>query len=142
MANNYTQSSSFITVPADKLTQAKCIAERIEEELENSEDEYAGFNWKVEDTGIWIADNGESCDPEHINMLVCALVEELQLEGVFTVSWAYICSKPRIDEFGGGAFAVTLADGKAVNFWCDAKSSVEQRAEAFLEGLETINGFE
>lgn len=73
----------------------------------------------AEPDGVWIC-HDESMNTDHAEMLVKALVEELDLPGIFVCSWAYVCSKPRIDEFGGGAFAVQRGRD---TIWIDAAAS-------------------
>lgn len=127
MANNYCESSSFVEIPPDKLEKAKVIADRIGVELESNPDEgYAGYVAEFEGTGLWIHHN-ESLNPDHAERLVKALVEELDLMGIFVCSWSYTYSKPRIGigEFGGGAFAVQKGRDTV---WIDAASEAERQA--------------
>lgn len=120
MANNYTQSSSLIGIPAEKLEKAQEVVDRVREEL-TTEDESFGCNVEIiAGEGVWIS-HDESINIENAEVLVKALVEELDLEGAFVVSWAYTCSKPRIDEFGGGAFAVQKGQDTK---WVDAVEMV------------------
>lgn len=133
MANNYCQSSSEIMIPRDKLKQARAIEARIAGELESDPDEgYVGYNATFfhDDqplVQLWIRED-ESINPDHVERLVKALVEELDLPGIHVVSWAYTCNKPRIDEFGGGAFAVQKGR-KTV--WVDAASEARRQMEVF-----------
>ena len=125
MANNYCSSSSLIPVPESKRDLAEEIIQRVEAELEADACEgYASFTATLEPDGVWIR-HDESINPDHAATLVKALVEELDLEGVFVCSWAYTCSKPRTDEFGGGAFAVLKGEETV---WVDAASEVERIA--------------
>ena len=126
MANNYCLSSSFIPVEEDKIERAKQIVLRAITKLENSEDGFVGYEAEVEEKGVWIHSD-EYLTPEHAVELVQDLVEELDLPGIHVVSWAYTCSKPRIDEFGGGAFAVQK--GKDV-VRIDAAYAARKGAEA------------
>lgn len=122
MANNYCNSSSFLPVPKEKIEQAKVILERVVEEIENDpENDYECCYCcaETEGDGVWFHDDGEGFNQEHVERAGRALVEELEIDDVFTCSWAYTCSKPRIDEFGGGAFA--LQRGKET-VWVDAAS--------------------
>jgi hypothetical protein len=116
MADNYCQSSSFINVPADKIEQAKSIVTRVEDEVEKSEG-YVGFIAEVREDGVLIYSDENNIAPEHVEKLVVALVNELCLLGVHVCSWSYTCSKPRIGEFGGGAFAVQFG---YPTVWIDA----------------------
>ena len=121
MANNYTQFSAFLQVPADKMDLARIVIERETGRLyEDDDDGYCGTKAELESGGVWFHEE-ESGTPEHVEMIARALVEELKIEEPFVCSWAYTCSKPRIDEFGGGAFLVRR--GKPT-LWCDAERQV------------------
>ena len=106
MANNYCESSSLIRIPKEKIKLAESVIQRVENELLDDEEEgYVGYNTEFLEEGLWISSD-ESVNTDHMEKLVKVLVEELDLEGIFVCSWAYFCDKPRIDEFGGGAFAI------------------------------------
>jgi hypothetical protein len=122
MANNYLESSSFLKLPEEKIEQAKVIVDRVIKELEESEEEYCGCNVKVESEGVWFGGD-EYCNVEHVEQIAKALVEELEIDEPFFCSWAYTCSKPRVDEFGGGAFVVQR--GKET-YWIDAMNHVQE----------------
>lgn len=117
----YTQSSSMLELPKDKLEQAALIVEQVKEELENGEDEFVGFEVSFEEKGLWIHDNGESFSPGHVEALVQVLLDDLQIDTPFVFSWANTCSKPRVDEFGGGACLVRRGKDP---IWCDPISEV------------------
>lgn len=126
MANNYCESSSFMDIPKDKIEKAKEIIDRVVKELEDDADEgYCGVEIEVEESGVWFH-HDESINPEHLAELARALVEELEIDKPFYCSWAYTCSKPRIDEFGGGAFAVVRGQE---TYWVDALSHVQKHME-------------
>ena len=57
----------------------------------------------------------------HIERAVKAVLEECEIDEPFFCSWAYTCDRQRVDEFGGGAFAVQR--GKDT-LWIDAMSAV------------------
>ena len=99
MANNYCSSSSFIPIPEEKNAEVNIIITKVQEHLQEKDD-YVGFIAILDEKGIWIYDE-EKIDMNHVDVLVKALVEELDLPGIHICSWAYKCSKPRIDEFGG-----------------------------------------
>lgn len=55
MANNYTQTSAFLDIPADKLEKAVELARKIEEIYsEYSEWESFDVEWDTADGGVWI----------------------------------------------------------------------------------------
>lgn len=116
MANNYTESSSLIRIPAEKIAKAQEIVDRVREELTTEDDSFGCDVEILAGEGVWIS-HDESINIENAEVLVRALVEELELDGVFVCSYAHTCSKPRIDAFGGGAFAVQ--NGRDT-IWVDA----------------------
>ena len=126
MANNYMQSSSFLTVPPEHLEQAKEIITRIEAELEDDDHEgYVGVKTVVKDKGVWFTEE-ESITMEHAVDIAQALIDELPCFDEttrFVMSYCYYCSKPRIDDFGGGA--VLLRKNKQPE-WFDAANLAEQ----------------
>lgn len=129
MANNYTQFSSFLPVPAQQIDQARAIVERETEKMQDADDVgYCGTLAHMEADGVWFHED-ESGTPEHVEIIARALVEELEIDEPFICSWAYTCSKPRIDEFGGGAFLVRR--GKQT-LWCDADRQVRAADERRL----------
>jgi hypothetical protein len=117
MANNYCESSSKLYLKPEQLEQAWKIVARIESEFED-EDEPLGVEIEVEDDGVWFY-HDESINPDHMAVVVQALLDELEIDEPFCFSWSYTCSKPRIDEFGGGACA--LKRGQPA-YWVDAMS--------------------
>jgi len=135
MANNYCESSSFLEIPKDKIDKAQTIIDRVVKELEDDEEiGYCNCQAEVEDDGVWFHED-ESINTEHMEAIARALIEELEIDKPFYASWAYTCSKPRIDEFGGGAFVIVR--GKQT-YWCDAMWHVQQQYEkGGLEDLET-----
>lgn len=132
MANNYQESSSFLSVSKEKLLEAQNIINRVVEEIENEEEEgYCGCcptirEFTEEQSGVWFYGE-EFIDTGHVERIARALIEELELDEPFFCSWAYTCSKPRIDEFGGGAFVIKRG---YKTYWCDAVLHVEQQLEA------------
>jgi hypothetical protein len=121
MANNYTQSSSILEIPNDKLAQAVLIVERFKDELENSEEGYVGFEASFECASLWIRDGGENFAADHVMLLVQSLLDDLQIDAPFVFSWANTCSKPRVDEFNGGACLVRRGKDP---IWCDPINEV------------------
>ena len=124
MADNYMQSSSFLNVPPEHLEQAKEIIERVGRAIEITE-EYVGAKTVVREGGVWFTEE-ESITMEHAVDIAQALIDELPCFDEttrFVMSYCYYCSKPRIDEFGGGA--VLLRKNKQPA-WFDAANLAEQ----------------
>jgi hypothetical protein len=122
MANNYCEASSFLKIPEDKINRANEIIDRVIAELEEDEG-YCGCNVTVEKDGVWFCGD-ESINVEHVEPIARALIDELELDDEFICSWAYTCSKPRIDEFGGGAFGVKRGHD---TIWVDATMDVIEK---------------
>jgi hypothetical protein len=124
MANNYQESSSFLTIPEDKIGKAQAIIDAAVAVLEDEDNEesngYCGCNVTLEDKGVWFCGD-ESCNVEHVAEIARELVEQLEIDEPFFCSWAYTCSKPRIGEFGGGAFVIMRGRD---TYWVDAMSHV------------------
>ena len=125
MANSYYESSSFLTVPKEKLQEAETIIKRIEAELENGDEGVCECSATIKGDGVWFRGQ-ETINVEHVAEIAGALIEELEIDEPFFCSWAYTCDKPRIDEFGGGAFVIKRG---YETYWCDARSQVEQQLE-------------
>lgn len=131
MADHYIESSSFLNIPREKLEIARNIVNRVVRELKDSEEGYCGCSAEIEgavgpaSSGVWFH-GVESTNVEHVEMIARALIEELEIDEPFFCSWAFTCSKPRIDEFGGGAFVMKRG---YQTYWCDARNHVEQQLE-------------
>jgi hypothetical protein len=128
MANNYVEASSLIITRPEQREQAEAIIERIENEIDVDEENsgYINFSAEVISEGVWIYSD-EYIDTNQVEMLVRALVEELDLPGIHTFSFSVSCSKKRIGEFGGGAFAI--AKGQPT-VWIDAGLEAEKQMVA------------
>ena len=123
MANNYLEYSAFLEVSADKIEQARAIVAREIAKLE-ADDEwgYCGTRADVESRGVWFHAE-ESGNTDHVEAIARALVEELEIDDPFCCSWAYTCSSPRIDEFGGGAMVVRRGHETV---WVDALNAAQE----------------
>jgi hypothetical protein len=79
-------------------------------------------------SGIWFA-HDESSDPDLVAEIISALQKEFKAKETFVFSYCYTCSRARVGEFGGGAYAV-LPDGKILH--CDPENLVSGRANTIL----------
>ena len=117
MANNYCESSSFLPLTPEEVGKAEKIISRIISKFEEDDNEgYFGADVKLQPDGVWFC-HDESINPEHVAVLASALINELGIDEPFVFSWSYACSKPRIDEFGGGACVIRRGKEDA---WFDA----------------------
>lgn len=65
---------------------------------------YGEFEPKI--NGIWI--HTEDCaDLENLASLLQEFLQKFNKETKLAFEYAYTCSKPRVGEFGGGAFLIT-----------------------------------
>ena len=129
MANNYLEYSAFLEIPPAKIGQARAIVERETAKLK-SEDEwgYCEAGAVVEAKGVWFHAE-ESGNTDHVEAIARALVEELEISKPFVCTWAYTCSSPRIDEFGGGALLIRRG---CDTIWIDAQECAIEADKARL----------
>ena len=117
MANNYTQFSVELPNP-----QTENPMEAIKDFWEgwqilrdrdieaNPDREFEAYNFTVElqETGSLWVHSDESGDPFQAADFIQEYLRYLGvIKGGVFFSWAETCSKPRINEFGGGCFIVT-----------------------------------
>jgi hypothetical protein len=124
MADMHCQSSSFIPVPNDKMELASKIVKTEQRESERYDD-YCIPEVEITPDGVWIYNKEWDFDPYGAHLLVKKLVEELDLPGIHVVMWSISCSKPRIDHFGGSAFAVRKGYDTV---WIDAGDEAKKQA--------------
>lgn len=122
MANNYCISSSKLLLDEEQVKKAQAIIDRVVKELEEGDEEYCGCDAVVEDDGVWFSAD-ESIDTSHMELIARELIDELEIDEPWYASWAYTCSKPRIDEFGGGAFVIKRG---YQTYWVDAMHAAQQ----------------
>ncbi len=97
--------------------------------------DYLDFQWSIEPTrddadgvgALWLYAE-ESGNPDQVAVVLEAFLKKFRLTGVITFSWAYTCSKLRVNEFGGGA-AVVIATGTK---FLDSQSWAEDLASKFV----------
>jgi hypothetical protein len=125
MANNYQDSSSFLDIPEDKIDRAQAIIDQVVKQMEEDDEDIADFGIgcqaEVEKGGVWFHGD-ENCNVQSVESIAKELIEQLELDKPFYCSWAYTCSKPRIDEFGGGACLVRRGKDTV---WIDAMSYLQ-----------------
>jgi len=92
------------------------------------------FTWKFElaDSGekgkrqLWVYSD-DSGNVEQIATLMHEFLKARQPDGCFHLSYSLSCSRPRVGEFGGGAFFAT-AEGIE---WMETYSWIDSRRRAF-----------
>lgn len=141
MANHYTELSVMYPL---KPEQRKLATEIIEDVGIETAANYAGyakgsedynelepdiqFDFEFHDEGVWIH-HDESANPEQVACVISHFQKEFCADKPFCFSYARNCSKPVIDEFGGGSFAI-MPDGDIFHSGTgeDALNKAEQDA--------------
>ena len=110
----------------DEVKKAQAIIDGVVKDIEegkyDSDYDYCGCDAVLEDDGVWFHAD-ESIHTEHMEAIARVLIEELEINEPFYCSWAYTCSKPRIDEFGGGAMVIQRG---YETYWVDAMDHVHK----------------
>lgn len=135
MANNYCHFSSWMDIPREKKDLAGDVIAKAYEELEDSGFYFGGTLVDIEcdntRCGVWFRDD-ESGDIEAVEFIARKLIDTLEIDEPFYCSYAYTCSKPRIDEFNGGAFVVKRYHE---TYWCDAMQTVREWCNKIFGGV-------
>ena len=121
MANNQVESASYLPLREDQIPLVQDIIDRVTVEIEADEDEFLGCNVEVDAGGVYF-NAEESCNVDHVAAIAKQVVEDLEINEPFFCSWAYTCSKPRVDQFGGGALVVRRGNDTQ---WIDAMGYVK-----------------
>ncbi len=119
MANNYTSFSSVLKL---KTKEEREWVEKTLEKLQAMFDEedgeypkwmeswkewgYLGFDTELQANGLWIYTE-ESGIVDLVAEFVRVFLREFHPDKFWKMTWACTCSKPRTDEFDGGALMVT-----------------------------------
>ncbi len=122
MADYFTLFSCILDVgSAENAAAAFGLRDQLEQELERDGEAAIGFDLAIETEpgpgGLWISGD-EYGDPEHVIQFVLKCAEAFDLNGTWGFCWAYTCSKPRLDGFGGGAQIIDLTNRTSKD-WVD-----------------------
>lgn len=116
MANNYTQFSAEI--PCKDLEQIQWL----ENELARASDGCPACDFNRQADGVWIYSE-DNADIEALVKVVCEFQQRYPTHEPWGFTWAYTCSKPRVDNFGGGG--VVIYEGEAewmdIRTWCGVR---------------------
>jgi len=135
MANNHAEASEILEIPAEKLSQAEAIMNRLDEEYEvDDEYGYTPYCWAVHESGIWLHSD-ESLDLDAVEHTVKILQDELELDEPFVMEAAFTCSKPRLGEFGGAAFR---AQRGQPTVWLNTGDLRDWKPDRLRTGLEEL----
>jgi hypothetical protein len=120
MADYYTHFSFVVDVKnreqADGLK--KMLTDAANEELLKDEDELLSTPWSLEDEGdltiFWIRSD-ESGQVDLIVDILAKWQEDFKYEQPICFEWAYTCSKPRLNAFGGGSVLIHKGEAHYTN---------------------------
>lgn len=136
MADYFTSFSCLFDVKsAANALQARNILNQFEKELEEVEGAALSFAMRPEEAlglGALCLFSEEDGDPEQVINFVKRCAEAFGLTGRWGFRWAYTCSKPLRNGFGGGAHILDLATGETVE-WLDCEHWLTARLAAAHE---------
>lgn len=122
MADNYTEFSEFIQLTKDAETTALgVIAKVVAAHMDDADIGYFGADVEWKNHGVWIYTR-ESGTPEHAASLIQALLKVFNIDAAYVLSYAHVCSKPRVGGFGGGAVRIA----KDSMLWYNATELAEK----------------
>lgn len=131
MANNYALFSAAL--PLRNADEANYVVELLENGIPELKEEaedwgWPTFEWSLEQDRLWMYSE-ESFNADFVASVVAELFKKFPREEGFAFTWALTCSKPRLDEFDGGACVVS-GDGERVEWMC-AGNWARQKLEEF-----------
>jgi len=98
-------------------------------DIDPDDEVWPGFQWEIlaaRRSDLWLYTD-ESGNVRHVTQFVKALLHRFRPKDSWSMTWAEICSRPRIGEFGGGSAFVT---SRGVQFH-NAHQWVAKRASLF-----------
>lgn len=118
MAEYLTHFSCLLDVgTADNAARALHLYTALSEDNAAEDSPSDGFRLSIEPeyggTQLWIRDD-RTGDPEHVIRFVKRCADAFDLTGRWGFQYATICSRPRVDAFGGGAHVLDLATGETI----------------------------
>jgi len=122
MADYLTHFSCLLDVGTpERATAALDLLTRLHLDEEGADDpEYSGFALTQQDgpggSILWIHDDDGDGDVEGVIRFVLRLTEEIDLTGLWGFEFAFTCSRPRLDAFGGGAHVIDLGKRKSIGW--------------------------
>ncbi len=126
MANNFVQTSFKVECSTEDAQKLLDMADERRGLFEAQEiDESLGASFQHDTDGVWIHDD-ESANVDGLIELLQEWMGEVGGELPIHFEWANTCSKPRLDEFGGGA-VVIWPDGEVE--WVNTTQWVSERVE-------------
>jgi len=114
MANNYTQFSMGITFEkkARKWLEKQLTyraSKEYEKKIQDNGEHYWGIDHKFDGDHLYLSSD-LSPDLDGLTEFLQEYLQKFDPHGFISVTWADICSNMRVDEFGGGAAAITAKE--------------------------------
>ena len=118
MADYFTQFSCALDVGTpENAARALDLYNACSEGAASEDAAYGGFALSIlpEEGGATLCMHDEgSGDPERVIQFVKRCAAEFHLTGLWGFQYANVCSKSRLDGFGGGAHVLDLASGETI----------------------------
>lgn len=99
---------------------------------------HRGFDWSISPAldkpgqvaELWLHAD-ESGDPEHVAAFLRAYLTKFNPTGSLWFSWAYTCSKMRVNEFGGGGAVVTASRATFIDTqnWASRRAAAAEKRQ-------------
>ena len=104
MANNYTQFSEMI--PCESKEQQDWLMQRLDITVETEERlQCPDCEFEEDGKDVWVYSE-DSADIGALADVVAAFQLRFNIDKPWTLSWANTCSKPRLNNFGGGGLVI------------------------------------
>lgn len=132
MADYYTQFSIVLdNIPEEDYPYLRGLVKR-NAESEDADDDELDFNCQLNEKEgqLWIYSD-EPGSPEHAAKEIQKYFSDCQPEEAAEMHWAHTCSKPRPNEFSGGACLITAEE----IFWFNPAQQVQDKLDELLGGV-------
>ena len=130
MADYYTNLSFELKLPVKALDWIESEVANMEQD-ETFEETYGsttGCNFeRIDPKMLWIS-NDESANVNALVALIQAALKRFKLKSKVGFEYSFMCSKPRLDAYGGGATVITKdsCDYVSTGMWLDKKMKAKK----------------
>jgi len=124
MASNFTLFSECVVCDSEE--QAKWLLDALEKCESGQPCEAQPQPGDPKAVAIYSEDN---CDLEVLCEILCKFQKQFPSDKAIIVSWANTCSRPIVEEFGGGAMVIHGGKDKWINARMEADKYVERLAK-------------
>lgn len=133
MANYYTDFSVLLPMK-DGITEKDI--QKFLDSLPKSEEEAEEYldlpSYEIESGQLWIHNRDESGNELGALWIIQEYLKKFDIKGAVFFTYSYTCSKPRVNEFSGGAYIVSQNDYLYTDSW----KLLDEAREA---GIEILN---